>query len=289
MEYRTLGRTGLRVSAVGFGGAPAGLPNYLTRDDRDSAGFQEALITAVRTAVDRGINYFDTAPGYGDGRSERLMGRALEGVRDRVHVATKYGFNSGDPPERYTARFRESLDRLHTGFVDVLQLHGTRFDEKEADAILKEGALDWARTMQAQGLARFTGITAEVPTGALERIVRSGKVDVLQITYSLIAQGACDYQREPYGIVPMARAHGLGVVANRTATSGFLQKLFAREFPEIDPGTLTQLAIRFVLSTPEIDCALVGMRTVAEVEENARLARDVSTRMDLKALHDRFS
>jgi aryl-alcohol dehydrogenase-like predicted oxidoreductase len=78
VEYRTLGRTGLRVSVVGFGGAPIGIPGYLGSEDRDSDAFQTEAVAALREALARGINYFDTAPGYGDGRSERLFGQALE-------------------------------------------------------------------------------------------------------------------------------------------------------------------------------------------------------------------
>src|SRR5689334_24209351 len=95
MEYRTLGQTGLRVSAVGFGGAPVGIPDYLSREDRDSIVFRAGAIEAVGAAVECGINYFDTAPSYGDGRAERLLGEALDGARERVVLATKYGFQPG--------------------------------------------------------------------------------------------------------------------------------------------------------------------------------------------------
>src|SRR5205823_5836510 len=93
MEYRQLGsRTGLRVSQVGFGGAPIGLQNYLTADDRDSPAFRAEAIAAIRLAVELGINFFDTAPGYGSGRSESILGEALDGIRDQVVLATKYPF-----------------------------------------------------------------------------------------------------------------------------------------------------------------------------------------------------
>ena len=77
MEHRNLGRTGLKVSRIGFGGAPIGLEDYLTKGDRDSPEFRRQAIAALREAAALGINYFDTAPGYGDGRSERLIGAAL--------------------------------------------------------------------------------------------------------------------------------------------------------------------------------------------------------------------
>ena len=289
MEHRILGRTGLEVSVLGFGGAPVGLQGYLGADDLDSAAFRRQAAEALRVAVERGINYFDTAPGYGDGRSERIFGEALEPFRDRIVLATKYAL--GDPDGPVDARsegLRESLERLRTDRVDVLQMHGGFWTDEQAEAILTGPVLDWADDMRRRGRVRFTGITAEGPSGGLERLLRSGRFDVLQIAYNLIYQDPCDYQREPRGVIPPARSLGMGVTTMRTATSGFLQKLFAEAFPEIDAARVTRAAIQFVLSTPEVDCALVGMRSVAEVMENAALAADASARFDLRALHRRY-
>jgi aryl-alcohol dehydrogenase-like predicted oxidoreductase len=290
MEHRTLGRTGLTVSRLGFGGAPIGIDNYLTRDDRDSAAFHAAAIAAIREAVARGVTYFDTAPAYGDGRSERLLGEALEPHRDRVAIATKYGFwdwRSG--PEAKTERLKESLQRLRTDHVNVLQLHGNTWDDASAEEVLTCGILDWVDSMRDQGLCRCTGITAEGPSGALERLLRSGRFDVVEIAYNVIYQSACDYQRSPVsGIVPLAKSLGMGVTVMRPTTCGVLQKLLAAEFPEIDRDRLTRMAINFVLSTPEVDCAVVGMRNVEEVKANAELVEDLNGRLDLTYLHDRF-
>ena len=89
MQYRTLGRTGLRVSEVGCGGAPLGIPNYNERWDPRGSEESRSVIDALRRAIDLGYNYFDTAPSYGDGRSEELMGAALAGKRAQVHLASK--------------------------------------------------------------------------------------------------------------------------------------------------------------------------------------------------------
>jgi len=167
-------------------------------------------------------------------------------------------------------------------------MHGGLWTDEQAEAILTGPVLDWADEMRRRGCARFTGITAEGPSVALERLLRSGRFDVLQIAYNLIYQDPCDYQREPAGVIPLARSLGMGVVTMRTATSGFLQKLLAAEFPEIGAAAVTGLAIRFVLSTPEVDCALVGMRSTDEVIDNAALAADPSARLDLRELHRRY-
>jgi aryl-alcohol dehydrogenase-like predicted oxidoreductase len=89
VEYRTFRRTGVRVSAIGFGGGPAGVPNYLMPWDSSAAEEQAQVERAVRRALDRGITYFDTAPGYGDGISETLIGRALGADRSKVFLASK--------------------------------------------------------------------------------------------------------------------------------------------------------------------------------------------------------
>ncbi|HUT34140.1 MAG TPA: aldo/keto reductase [Planctomycetota bacterium] len=289
MEYRALGTTGLEVSCLGFGGAPMGIPDYLSHDDRDSDAFRSTGVAAVREAVARGVNYFDTAPGYGDGRSERIFGEALDGLRDRVVLASKYSFREGLTPEQRTDALRASLDRLRTDRVDVLQFHGGYFDDEFADRILASGVLDWVDEMRAKGLCRFRGITAEGPSGGLERLLRTGRFDVLMIAYNLIYQSTCNYADRPTGIIPFAKSLGIGVTTMRPTTCGFLQKLLGAAFPGLDTAGLTRLAIRFVLSTPEVDCCVVGMRTPAEVVANAALAEDAAGRLDIRWLHNRFA
>lgn len=288
MEVRTLGKTGLKVSALGFGGAPIGIPDYLSHEDRDSLAFREEAVSALREAVTRGVSYFDTAPGYGEGRSERLIGEALEGHREKIVLATKYPFQEEATPAQRTDSLKRSLERLRTDYIDVLQLHGGVYDDTQADRILTSGVLDWADAMRAQGLCRATGLTAEGPSGALERLLKTGRFEVIEIAYSLIYQAACDYQREPRGLIPLAKSLGMGVTTMRPTTCGFLQRLLCAGFPEIAPERVTRMAINFVLSTPEVDCVVVGMRRVSEVAANAALAEDTASRLDLRRLHDRF-
>ncbi|MEK7475658.1 MAG: aldo/keto reductase [Candidatus Coatesbacteria bacterium] len=288
MEYRTLGRTGLRVSRLGFGGAPAGLRRYLTADDRDSPAFRRALIAAIRAAAARGVTYFDTAPGYGEGLAEGMFGEALEGIREKVVLATKFFFREPWDPAAATAALRESLDRLKTPAVDILQYHGDSFDDARSDRILASGVLDWMEEMRRRGHTRFLGITAEAPSGGLERLLKTGRFDVGLFAYSLIYQCVCDYQREPFGIIPYARSLGMGCAVMRPLTSGFLQKLLAAEFPDLPADRVSRMALKFVLSTPEVDVAVAGMISEAEVDANVRLADDPADRYDLRALHHRY-
>jgi hypothetical protein len=303
MEYRELGRTNLRVSRLGFGGAPIGISNYLkrelraratrdfklrSRDDRESESFQAGAVEELQEAVARGITYFDTAPGYGSGRSERLIGEALSDCRDKITLATKFVFDEGKDHETYTRDLQESLARLRTDHVDILQAHGNIWDDTLAEKLLACRVLDWLDTMRRRGLVRFAGITAEGPSGGLERLLATGRLEVVEIAYSVIYQATCDYQREPAGIIPLARSLGVGVTVMRPTTCGVLQKLLSASFPEIDRDRLTELAINFALSTPEVDCVVVGMRSEREVLANVMLEADARRRVDLRWLHNRF-
>lgn len=287
MEYKVLGRTGLRVSIIGYGGAVIGIPYYLAREDTADPEVQKNYVRALERAVELGINYFDTAPGYGDGASETIFGRALSKYRDLIFLASKVTY-SGTPDEIQSSVER-SLSRLRTDYLDVMQFHGGYFNDREADGILNGGPLERLERLREAGKIRFIGITAEVPTGALERMLATSRFDVLQICYNLINQLACDHSRQCRGIVAMAKQYSMGVVTMRTATSGFMQKLLSREFGQaVNEDAVTRMCVKYVLSTPEIDVALVGMRNRREVEMNAALAGDAEARYDLGEIHDRF-
>src|SRR5438105_5043250 len=108
MQYRTLGRTGLRVSEIGFGGAQVGIPNYIERWDPAGADEQQSVIRALERALDLGLNYVDTAPGYGAGTSEEVLGQVIGRRRAECVVATKTG---GRDPEGIVRSVEESLRR----------------------------------------------------------------------------------------------------------------------------------------------------------------------------------
>jgi aryl-alcohol dehydrogenase-like predicted oxidoreductase len=288
LPQRILGRTGIKVSAIGFGGAAIGIDNYLTAESRRSDELIERSHAAIRTALDEGITYFDTAPGYGTGLSETIIGEATRGRRAGITIATKVGVRPEQTPDDWTRSVERSRERLQVDVLDLLQFHGNSWTNELAEWIIDGGVLDWLESMRAKGLTRFIGITAEVPSAGLDRMIATNRFDVLQMAYSVIYQGACDYQRVPFGPIPQAKALGMGVTTMRTATSGVLQKLLKCEFPELDDDRITRLAIRFSLSTAEVDCPLVGMRTPEEVRTNAALARDPSALIDLHKVHDFF-
>lgn len=142
LEQRPLGATGLAVSCIGFGGAAIGIEGYLTNERRDDASFVARARRALDAAVAAGITLFDTAPGYGFGRAERLFGEVLPAVRDQIVLATKVKVTPGEQPAAWEASLAASLDRLRTRRVDILQLHGTSWTDELADWVISGGPLD---------------------------------------------------------------------------------------------------------------------------------------------------
>ena len=280
MQYRTLGRTGLRVSEVGCGGAPLGIPNYNEVWDPWAEETARTVTDTLRLAIDLGYNYFDTAPSYGDGRSEELMGQALAGRRSTIYLASKTEWKDKD--RDYTLRRVESsLRRLQTDYLDVLQFHGGDYTPEDFRWIMEGGPLDAYQQLQREGTIRFIGITAEEPV-TLRPFLETGVFDVIQIRYNII------YQAAWHNILPLARERNVGVVLMRPLSSGIFQKLLRAARPDIDQYLdLNEIALNYVLSDPNVSTAIVGMRKVAELEANNAVSDAVEKRLDLDWLHER--
>jgi len=290
VERRTLGRTGIAVSPIGFGGAPLGLTNYLSAYDPQDAAQRETARAAIVRAVELGVTYFDTALSYGNGESERIMGEGRRGaeprgleVRGSMFLATKVpgGKRTYDGVMESA---ETSLRNLGVEHVDVLQLHGSAWRDDEAEAVFTGGALDALQELKRQGKARWIGFTGETCSPGTYRLVRSGAFDVLQIAYSVLYQDACNLMVKSGPIVE-AKDRGMGVVTMRSLSSGVFQKVLGTVAPDVDAYAV---ALRYILSNPYIDCALIGMRTTEEVERNVALASDTSARFDLEELHRRY-
>jgi aryl-alcohol dehydrogenase-like predicted oxidoreductase len=297
MNLRTLGRTGLKVSEVGFGAWGISRVQWIGADDAES-------LRALHRAMELGVNFIDTALAYGDGHSERLVGRAVRGRRDRVFVATKVPpMNLAWPARRdvpvaevfpgdYVTRSAErSLTNLGLETIDLLQLH-VWTDEFA-------GAGDWldavGRLKQA-GKVRFFGISLgeHTPDNGLAA-VEAGIVDTVQVIYNVFDQSPEER------LFPACARRGVGVLARvpldeggltggvtpetRFAADDFRGVYFAgdrkREVAEragaicrdlgIAPAQLAETALRFVLSHPAVSTVIPGMRTARHVEANAAL------------------
>jgi predicted aldo/keto reductase-like oxidoreductase len=283
MEYVRLGRTGVTVSRLGFGGAPAGLTDYLGKYSPADAGQRRQVIAAIHRALELGITYFDTAPGYGRGAGESIFGQALAGSGPSVFLATKVGASETD----VRASVEGSLQRLRRGHIDLLQIHGSSYTQEMADSILAAGGmLDQMIQLKEEGLVCFVGFTSEDNNPAVYRFIASERFDVMQIAYNFLFQHPAEQSR-PFGSLFEAQKVDMGICTMRTATSGILQKWVQWVNPA-NSFDYTPALIQFVLSNPLVHVALVGMRTPEEVEENIRICEDLSGRIDLVQLHGKY-
>lgn len=229
---------------------------------------------------------FDTAPGYGSGRSEEMVGRALEGRRQEAFLATKVSAGQWTP-EGVRSSVEASLRRLQVDVIDLIQFHGGSYGPEQVDLILRGGGLAAMQDLCQEGKVRYLGFTTEGPSGGVEELIATGAFDVMQVRYNLMYQHPSDWETGA-GIMRQAEAQGMGIVLMRPLTSGVFQRLMAQAFPQIDPLEVGRLLLNYVLSDPYVDVALIGMRDPRLVEINNALSDDDSGRIDLAALHDRY-
>lgn len=289
MEYATLGRTGATVSRLGFGGAVLGLTNYLAPFDPSDHGDRRRMFEAIAAALDGGINYFDTAAAYGDGASERVLGAALEGVTDSagvpLFISTKV--HPGQYRNDVRACLEGSLTRLRREHIDLLQIHGDTISSSDADEFLGPGGMvEQLLRVRDEGLVRFIGFTTEDNNPSVYRLIESGRFDTVQLCYNFCFQHPYETTR-PFGTIYAAEERAMGVLTMRTTTSG----MFQRWIQQVNPANTFDYGsalIQFVLSNPLVDVALVGMRDADIVRRNLAIVDDVSGRIDVGELHQRY-
>ncbi|MCA6116270.1 aldo/keto reductase [Bradyrhizobium sp. WSM 1738] len=228
MEFRIFGRTGLQLSILGFGcGAVGGL---MVRGD---AADQER---AIARAIGSGVNYFDTAVQYGDGESEKNLGRVLQQLKPKgVVVGTKVRLQPGDLghiDDAVRASLEGSLSRLRLGSVDIFHLHNPITREGGGPALSVRQVLDEVvpafERLRRQGKIRFLGLTALGDTAALHEVINAGVFDSAQVVYNMLNPSAADalpqnYPAQDYGrLFDATKAAGVGVVGIRVLAGGAL-------------------------------------------------------------------
>ncbi len=265
MQYRVLGRTGLRVSALGFG-----TMRFKMVEGKVDEGI---AIEALHRAMDLGVNYFDSAVGYCESQSEAVLGKALKGRREGMVVSTKY------PPWGRSATaddcrqvIEQSLSRLAVDAIDVYHMHG--LDWEIAQKVLATGAaIDGARKAKEEGLVRHLAFSFhDDPKRMIDIIKAAPDLEVVTCQYNLLDRANED---------SMAYAHdnGLGVVVMGPVGGGRLGFPSEQLQGLLPSGTSTtpELALRFVLANPNVSIALSGMNTSEMVEENvAAASRDTA-------------
>lgn len=285
MEYSVLGKTGKKVSRIGFGGAVAGLKNYLHSYDPESDESIRQVVAAIDKALELGINYFDTAPGYGEGKSEKMFGMALEEVRpSEIFLATKVSFGDYDQTMRSVEK---SLKNLRRDRIDLLQIHGDTISTEQKNAMFGEnGMLRAMKKVKEEGLADYIGFTTEDNNDVVYEMIREGSFDTIQMCYNLLFQLPYEPSR-PFGSMLEAEKQEMGIITMRAPTSGTFQRWIQMVNPE-NTFNYTRALIQFVLSNPLVDVALIGMRSPERVMENVEICEDLDGRVDIAAIHTRY-
>ncbi len=298
MEYRELGRTGWKVSAVGFGAWAIGSA-WGPVDDRES-------LAALHRAVDLGVNFFDTADVYGDGRSERLLAQLRRERTEPFRIATKAGRRlhphtaGGYNRQNLTAFVEHSLTNLRTEAIDLLQLHCP-----PTDVYYMPEVFAFLDDLVKAGKLRHYGVSVEKVEEALKALEFPG-VQSVQIIFNLLRQRPAELffleaHRRRVGILARLPLSS-GLLADKfTHTSTFASddhRAFNRHGEAFDRGetfsgldfdvglevveslrplvpsgvTMAQMALRWILMSPAVTCAIPGARHPEQVEENAKAA-----------------
>ena len=232
MDYRPLGSTGLNVSEIGFGAGNVG--GLMIRGEHGDQ------VKAVARAMELGINYFDTAPSYGDGVSETNLGRVLKELSADVYVGTKFRVTTHEPGRikgDVIASVEESLTRLQLEQVDLMQMHNhvasPSTNSGPAGGSVAPGealgeVVDALWELREQGKVRFFGMTAVGEAAALHRIIESGTLNTVQSVYNLVNPSAgasvpSGFDMPDYGnLIGRASANGMGVLVIRVLAAGAL-------------------------------------------------------------------
>ncbi len=261
MNYRTLGRTGLRVSQLGFGAMR--LP--MVGQGPEAVVDRELAIPMIRRAFEGGVNYIDTAVGYCNNDSQQAVGEALKGWRDRIVVSTKNPYY-GDDEKAWWDNLEQSLERLGTDHVDVYNHHGLGW-QRYTDAV-EPRLSKWMARAKDQGLIRHICFSFHDTAEALVKLVDTGYADVVTLQYNML-------DRSLEEGIAHAHGKGMGVVVMGPVAGGRLgadTPVMRELLPQI--RRVPELALRFVLANPNVTVALSGMETLAMVEENLAITSD---------------
>lgn len=289
MKYRTLGRTGLRVSVIGLG-TMVHAGHFGPMKDSDS-------LSAIDTALELGVNFIDTSDAYGAGYAETLLGNALKGKRDKVIIATKGGNVMTGPnrgkrifdPDYISRVMDESLTRLQTDYIDLYQLHNPTVDVIEKGEVWR--VLE--RAKQA-GKIRHYGVSINSMEEGVAA-VKDRRSDTIQVEYNLLAQEPAE------SFFPLAAQANIGIIARVPIKRGILTgkltvvdevrfqgedvrarsfkgEAFAKELAKAeqlrflvhgDITSLTQAALAFCVADPAVSVTIPGARDAAQMRENA--------------------
>ena len=236
MDYVTLGKTGLKISRMGFGGIPI--------QRIDAQGTKEL----IHKMADAGVNYIDTARGYTV--SEEYLGYALEGVRDKFVLATK---SMARTKEAMTADIEKSLGNLRTEYIDLYQVHNPSMEQLE-QVMNEGGALEALKEAQAAGKIRHIGLTAH-SVAVFERALELDWVETIMFPYNIV-------ESQGEELIARCKEKNIGFIAMKPLAGGAIEN--------------ASLAIRYICANDNVTVVIPGMAEEKELEQNLRACLDES-------------
>ncbi len=247
LEYRTLGRTGLKVTVVSMGVMNCSDPAVLHR------------------AFDLGINFYDTADCYMRGRNEEMVGKVFKGKREKVFIQTKV---HAYEEKKMRASVERSLRRLQTDYLDVLLWHGLHSPEEVSDPKLFE----FMEKMKKEGKVRFTGFSAHSNMASvLEEAAKLNFHDVALVSYNFT------HSKKLKEAVALAAKSGIGIVAMKTQAGGYKKERMGGLSPH-------QAALKYILMDQNVSLAIPGVTTIEQIEECAAVMGTSFSKKNLNEL-----
>lgn len=267
MNYRKFGNTGEKISAIGFGCMR--FPEY--EKDGNVVVDTEKVDEMIATAYRKGINYFDTAPYYCHSNSEAALGHAVKDFRDKILLSSKFPCDVAKKPGDYRRQLETSLERLGTDHIDFYHFWG--IDRNEFDnIIMAKGLLDEARQAKEEGLIRHISFSFHDDPSVIKYIIDTAAAYGVPMESMLCQYNLLDRSNEQ--MIAYAQSQGLGTVAMGPVGGGRLAaptELYAKLTGGASIPTY-ELAFKFALGNPDLNCALSGMQTLDMVEKNTDIA-----------------
>jgi len=298
MQRRPLGNTGITVSEIGLGAWQLANPDWGVRDSGDALG-------VVQAALDSGCDFFDTAPGYGRGRSEEVLGQALEAVRQQVTICTKFGHGAAGTTDFAATSLRASLEaslrRLRTDYVDILLLHNPPPEIMDGTQAPHYEELE---RLKSEGKLRVYGVSLD-SRADLETVLATTHSGAVEVYFNI-------FHQEPQAAFARAAAGGVGLIVKVPLDSGWLAGRYRAEsrFSDVRdrwtpetiarraalveqvaaltlPGrSLTHLALQYVLAQPEVSTVIPGAKTAAQAHDNLAASVAALPPETVRALRD---
>lgn len=266
MIYKEFGNTKIKLSALGFGAMRLPMTELEDKKTGGKIVDYEKAVPTMRRAFELGVNYIDTAPYYCDSDSEVAVGKALKGWRDKVYLSTKSPIED-DSGDNWRKRLEASLKKLDTGYIDFYHMWSVSLESFREKIDVKNGPAEAARKALDEGLIKYLSFSFHDKPENMKPIIDSGYFSSVLCQYNLL-------DRSNEEMIAYARQKGLGVAVmgpvgggRLGAPSPVISNLLDRKVE-----STAELALRFVLSNPNVNLALSGMENLSHVEENVKVA-----------------